>query len=255
MPYVRNDGVAIHYMTEGQGRPLVLQHGTTGSWEDWAEFGYTQGLRDSYRLVLVDARGHGASDKPHDPNAYDLALRSGDVVSVLDDLGIRQAHYFGYSLGGWIGFGLARYAPERVSSLILGGTHAYAEDMQPFRDVMPRDIHAFMASMEKIYGAALSPALRERLRSNDLEALSIMTQDRPSLAGILPSIIVPCLLFAGEADPRFEKARECARSIPNATFFSLPGRDHVGTLVSSSEVLPHVKEFLAASSEGRDVAC
>jgi pimeloyl-ACP methyl ester carboxylesterase len=246
MPYARNDGVAIHYRTEGEGAPLVLHHGTTGSGEDWAEFGYAPELRQSYRLLLVDARGHGASDKPYDPNAYDLALRAGDVVSVLDDLGIRQAHYFGYSLGGWIGFGLARYAPERFSSLILGGAHAYAEDMQPFRDNMPRDIEAFMASMEKVYGSALSPALRERLRRNDLQALSILTQDRPSLTDTLPSIAVPCLLFAGEADPRFEKARQCARSITNATFFSLPGRDHVGTLVARSEVLPHVKEFLAA---------
>ena len=235
MPYVRNDGVAIHYRTEGEGVPLVLQHGTTGSWEDWAELGYAQELRHSYRLVLIDARGHGASDKPHDPNAYDLALLAGDVVSVLDDLGIRQAHYFGASLGGWIGFGLARYAPERVSSLILGGAHAYAEDMQPFRDIMPRDLQAFMASMEKIYGSALSPALRERLQRNDLQALSIMTQDRPSLADILPSIAVPCLLFAGEADPRFEKARQCARSIANAKFFSLPGRNHAGTLTARDE--------------------
>jgi pimeloyl-ACP methyl ester carboxylesterase len=246
MPYAHNDGVAIHYRTEGEGTPLVLQHGLTQSLEDWAEFGYAQELRHTYRLILIDARGHGGSDKPHDPDAYDLALLAGDVVSVLDDLGIRQAHYFGYSLGGWIGFGLARYAPERFLSLILGGAHAYAEDMQPFRDIMPRDLQAFMASMERIYGPFLSPALRERLQQNDLQALSILPQDRPSMADILPSIAVPCLLFAGEADPRFENARQCARSIPNATFFSLPGRDHAGTFPARGEVLPHIKEFLAA---------
>jgi pimeloyl-ACP methyl ester carboxylesterase len=246
MPYANNGGIAIHYRTEGQGQPLVLQHGTTGSWQDWFELGYAQELRRNYRLILVDARGHGASDKPHDPVAYALALRAGDVVSVLDDLGIGQAHYFGYSLGGWIGFGLARYAPERLSSLILGGAHAYAEDMQPFRDHMPRDLQAFMASMEKVYGSALSPAVRERLQQNDLEALLIMTQDRPPMGDLLPLIAVPCLLFAGDTDPRFEKVQECARNIANAKFFSLPGRDHVAAFTASSQVLPHVVEFLAA---------
>jgi len=215
--------------------------------EDWAEYGYAQELRRSYRLILVDARGHGASDKPHDPDAYDLTLLASDVVSVLDDLGVDQAQYFGYSLGGWIGFGLARDAPRRFSSFILGGTHAYAEDMQPFRDILPREIQAFMASMERIYGPSLSPALRERLRRNDLEAISIMARDRPSLADILPSITVPCLLFAGEVDPRCEKARQCASRIRNATFFSLPGCDHSATFRSSSDVLPHVTEFFAAN--------
>jgi pimeloyl-ACP methyl ester carboxylesterase len=68
------------------------------------------------------------------------------------------------------------------------------------------------------------------------------------MADILPSIAVPCLLFAGEADPRFAKARQCAQNITNATFFSLPGRDHAGTFHASSEVLPRVKEFLAAAA-------
>ena len=80
---------------------------------DWRDLGYVDALKHDYKLILIDARGAGASDKPHDAAAYDPALRASDVVAVLDDLGIRHAHYFGYSLGGWVGFLLAKYAPDR----------------------------------------------------------------------------------------------------------------------------------------------
>jgi pimeloyl-ACP methyl ester carboxylesterase len=164
---------------------------------------------------------------------------------VLDDLGMPTANYFGYSLGGWIGFGMAKYAPDRLISLILGGTHPYEEDMQPFRAVMPRDVNAFMAAMEQVYGASLTPALRARLQKNDLEALRMMTQDRPSLADILPTMDVPCLLFVGEDDPRFGNVQKCAESLSDVTFFSLPGCNHVGAFTSADRVLPHVQAFLA----------
>ena len=70
---------------------------------------------------------HGESDKPHDPAAYGLAHRTADVLAVLDDLSIQKADYFGYSLGGWIGFGLVKRAPQRFSSFIFGAAHPYAE--------------------------------------------------------------------------------------------------------------------------------
>ena len=245
MPYANNNGTRIHYEVEGVGPPLLLQHGTTGSWEDWAEFGYAQPLRKEYQLILVDARGHGASDKPHDAAAYDLAARAADIVAVLDDLGIPKTHFFGYSLGGWIGFGLARYSPDRIRSLVIGGAHPYKEDMQPTRDSMPQEIEAFMASMERVYRAHLTPALLARLRQNDLQALMVMTQDRPSVAEMLPKMSTSCLLFAGEADPRLARIRECAAKLSNATLFSLPGLDHVGTFLASNLVLPHVQAFLA----------
>jgi pimeloyl-ACP methyl ester carboxylesterase len=249
MPYVKNNGTRIHYEVQGEGPPLVLQHGTTGSWEDWEEFGYAQPLRQDYRLILIDARGHGASDKPHDAAAYDHALRASDVTAVLHELGVQKAHFFGYSLGGWIGFGLARYAPDRIASMILGGAHPFEENMQPFRDAMPRDMDAFMASMERVYDGHLTPALRDRLRKNDLEALSVLTQDRLSLAAMLPTMTMPCLLFVGEADPRLSRVQECVSNLGNATFVSLPGRDHVGTFVASDLVLPHVKAFLTKAPQ------
>ena len=95
MPYATSEGLRIYYEIAGAGPPLLLHHGLTGSWRDWEEFGFLDGLQDDYQLIMLDARGHGASDKPHDPAAYGFERGVADVVAVLDDLGIDRAHYYG----------------------------------------------------------------------------------------------------------------------------------------------------------------
>src|SRR5438046_9019909 len=127
MPYANHQSTRIHYQVEGEGPPLVLQHGFTGNLKRWYSFGYVDALKADYQLILVDARGHGASDKPHDPAAYALPLRVGDVLAVLDALHLDKVDYWGYSMGGWIGFGMAKYAAKRVQSLVIGGAHPYEQ--------------------------------------------------------------------------------------------------------------------------------
>jgi pimeloyl-ACP methyl ester carboxylesterase len=244
MPYANNQGIRIHYEVEGAGPPLILHHGSFGSADDWREFGYTDVLKHDHQLILMDARGHGASDKPHDPAAYDMALRVADVTSVLDDLQIGRAHFFGYSMGGWIGFGLGQYAPERFQSLILGGAHPYAETIQPFRDGLSQGLEAFGAWTQQVFGHYMNPAISKRLLANDLVALLALSQDRADFASVLPTMQMPCLLYVGEVDPRLAPMRECLKQTPNATFFSLPGCNHIDAFARSDLVLPHVSAFL-----------
>jgi pimeloyl-ACP methyl ester carboxylesterase len=248
MPYTNNQGVRIHYQVEGEGPPLVLQPGGADSLESWYELGYVDAIQTDYQLILLDARGLGASDKPHDPNAYGLQWRVEDVIAVLDALHIPKAHFWGYSMGGWIGFGLAKYAPERFSSLILGGIHPYASSMehrrQAVRRGMEQGIEAFVASLEATYGG-LWPELKARLLALDLEAHLAMAQDRPSIEEVLPTMTMPCLLYAGDADPNYPGVTACLKHIPNATFFTLPGLDHIETFAQSNLVLPHIRKFLA----------
>jgi pimeloyl-ACP methyl ester carboxylesterase len=244
MPFVNNRGARIHYETVGSGPALVLHHATLGSGANWADLGYVDALKQDHQLILPDSRGHGESDKPHDAAAYGLAHRTSDVLAVLDDLGIRKADYFGFSLGGWIGFGLAKHAPHRFNSFILGAAHPYAEDMQPFRDYMPRSPQAFAAMVDQLFGGHVTP-MRSRFLANDLEALRTLTQDRESNAEILPSMTMPCLLFVGELDPRLPKVKQCVSELPNATFFTLPECDHIGALLRSDVVIPHIRAFLS----------
>jgi pimeloyl-ACP methyl ester carboxylesterase len=66
MPYATNQSIRIHYHVAGEGPPLVLQHGFTQSMQRWYQAGYVEALQSAYQRILIDARGHGDSAKPHD---------------------------------------------------------------------------------------------------------------------------------------------------------------------------------------------
>ena len=257
MPYANNQDIRIHYRVEGEGPPLVLQHGFSSTLQTWYDYGYVDALQQDYHLLLLDARGHGASDKPHEPEAYDLERRVGDIVAVLDQENIAQAHYLGYSMGGWIGYGVAKYAPERFQSLIIGGSIPYARSTEGQRQILRTGIEegldAFMSDMEKTFGP-LEPKLKAQILANDLKALLALTQDRPSLESVLPTMQMPCLLYVGEADSFCSGLEACAQHIPNVTFVSLPGLDHIQGMERSDLVLPHVTTFLNTVSHGVQTA-
>ena len=248
MPYVSNEGVSIHYHVEGEGPSLVLQHGTSQSVEDWYSYGYVEGLREDNRLVLIDHRGHGRSDKPHDLGAYTLQVRVGDIVAVLDDLNILRAHYFGYSMGGWLGFVLAKYAPRRLESLIIGAGHPYERSFEAQREQLRRGVGAYVAAFESEMAEPISSEIKAHLLGNDVHALRALVQDRPNLEDVLPTMKMPCLVYAGESDQIYAEVERAANELPNGTFFSLPGLVHYEGFPRSDLVLPHVRNFLAQVS-------
>ena len=121
MPFTNHNGINIYYETRGAGEPLILHHGLTFNSTLWTELGYTEILEKKFELILVDARGHGRSDKPHIMEAYHTKDMVADVVSVLDALDIASSHFFGYSMGGRVGLTSGVYAPKLFRSLIIGG--------------------------------------------------------------------------------------------------------------------------------------
>ena len=257
MPYADNEGIRIHYQTEGEGPPLVLQHWSLATMDSWHDYGYVSALKNDYRLVLLDVRGHGASDKPHRPEAYELKKRVEDIVAVLDDLSIAQADFFGYSMGGWIGFGVARYAPERFRSLIIGGQHPYAQNMDGLRQLVwygvENGAEAFVAMWEESYGP-LPPREKKRMLAYDFDALLAVAQDRESLEAVLPTMRMPCLLYAGEMDEVYPLAQKCAKQMANVTFVTLPGLDHAAAIERIDQVLPHIKKFLGTVNQRASAA-
>src|SRR5215470_13911739 len=106
MPYANSHGVRIHYQVEGAGPPLVLLHGFTDSLASWYEFGYVSALAPDYKLILLDARGHGGSDKPHEPVAYETELNVADVLAVLDTLHVPTVHFLAIP---WVGRSVSRW--------------------------------------------------------------------------------------------------------------------------------------------------
>jgi pimeloyl-ACP methyl ester carboxylesterase len=245
MPFAYNGDIPIHYQVEGQGAPLVLHHGYASSAQIWRRAGYAEALGDDYTLILVEARGHGASAKPHAVGDYALRLRVGDVVAVLDAVGVPRAHFFGYSMGGWIGFGMTKYAPKRLSSLTVGGSHPYGENCGPFREIDGEEPTAFIDALETLIGERLSSKAERLILANDLRALAAAAQPQVCNEGVPLNLPVPCLLFAGEEDRRHPLVKTAAEEIPRAIFFSLPGLGHLQAFMQTNLVLPRVKAFLS----------
>lgn len=249
MPYADNSGVRIHYQVEGEGPPLVIQHGYTDSMETWYKLGYVNALKQVARLILVNARGHGASDKPHHTAAYANDLRVGDILAVLRELNIPRTDYFGYSMGGRIGFMMARYAPDRVRSLILGG--ASGSGTSRVGDGFRMALRAGGAeAVPALWGAALPPAFTARLVTNDVAALDACRTDSLGFSDVLPTMTMPCLVYAGSADPIYPVVEATVAEMPNVSFFTLPGLGHSEGLLHSELVLPRVLEFLSSVNRG-----
>jgi pimeloyl-ACP methyl ester carboxylesterase len=247
MSYAINGSVRIHYEVEGKGPALVLHHWTFSSLDAWYELGYVDALAPERRLILIDSRGHGKSDAPHGEGAYRPEPRVADVVTVLDALEIPVAAFFGYSMGGWIGFACAKWAPERFSAFVLGGQHPYAQTMSGAREWLrvgeERGAQAFIDLWEREVGPVRSAA-RERMRAYDFTAMLAAAQDRESLETVLPEIRVPCLLFAGADDEVRGLAERAAAQIQNAKLVSLPDLNHAEVMARSDLVAPMVRGFL-----------
>jgi pimeloyl-ACP methyl ester carboxylesterase len=235
----------------------MLAHGITRSTQRWRQLGFVDALKRDNTLVLFDARGHGQSDKPHDPAAYGINMVR-DVIAVLDDLKIDRTNYFGYSMGAGVGFRAAVSYPERFSSLILGGWSPYrtqspgnapsATNVPDQVSTLRNDPEAFLRLREQQLGRPLTPDERKAELANDPDALSALLAKFRDVATLnnteLACISLPCLLYAGDLDSMYAGAKEASGHMPHAEFFSLPGLDHVQA-GASNLVLPHVREFLS----------
>jgi pimeloyl-ACP methyl ester carboxylesterase len=152
-------------------------------------------------------------------------------------------------MGGWIGFGLAKYTPQRVDRLVIGGQHPFARDQSGFRQWLREGMtggrETLISAFEKMAGP-ISDVYAARLRAADLQAWLASVEDRVGIEDMLGTMAMPCCLYAGEADPIFAQTKLASERIPNARFFSLPGLSHLQTFVESGGVLEPVTEFLDA---------
>ncbi len=258
MPYVNNQGVNIYYEVEGQGQPLMMIHGGTSDMSLWTGFGYVERLKEQYMVILMDLRGHGKSDKLYDPAQYHYQLMMSDVIAVLDELNIEKAHYWGWSMGGYIEFALAKHHPQRIHSLIIGGcVPNYEEDPEnpdppdALLEVLQRGVNggveAIVEGMRVWAGGSITPQSEARLRRMDPRAhLACYEafQASPNLGDVLPTMTMPCFVYIGEFDGA-EYAVEYVQHMPNASLLIVPGRKHADTSQAVDLFMPQALEFLA----------
>jgi len=263
MPFASNQGTMICCEVDGQGPPIMLAHGMTGEMSFWRGYGYVDKLKDRYTVILIDARGHGRSDKPHEAENYDYRLMVGDVIAVMDTLGLTKTHYWGYSMGAHTGLGMAKHFPERLSSLVIGATTADAgsDDAEPgpllkiFRRGVQEGHEAVVEDMRALFGS-ITPQYEQRLRSLDLRAMVALSEYStyriPSLESDVLQIKLPCLFYAGDRDrSAHEYGKEVVQRLPHARFYSLAGLNHSDAADAMEEIMPQVLAFLAGLEERR----
>jgi pimeloyl-ACP methyl ester carboxylesterase len=264
VPYARNaiDGRRVYFEDDGGDGAAVVLHGGlvdhVGSVRRSPLAEALRALPHEFRLVYVDHRGVGRSDKPHDAAAYAMPLRVADAVAVLDELGIERAHFVGASWGGRLGFGIGEHAPERALSLVLGGQQPYAIDPDgPLARSVTESLAAsrregslepFVLALEGSSGARVTDDLRLLWLDNDATAIhaawSAALQEGAISAG-LGTWSVRCLIHAAVGDVDFyDQARQAAAEIPNAEFVSIEELDHVGAHLRPDPVLPAVLRTL-----------
>lgn len=272
MPYAVNGKVHIYYEVEGEGPPLVLTHAISGSLEMWKRRGYVDALKNDYKLVLIDFRGHGKSDKPSESSAYAPDIfekNANDVIAVLDALNISKAHYYGFSVGARTGYQLAVYHPDRFVSFILGCFPPFEipeEVIAGYRRtgeiirLALTDIDAAVAKREEYLGRILSDeekqnivAMVERLNTDSglmaVLAMSEIDFGKSLKVEDVAAISHPCLIYCGDSDGFYDGVKKASETIPHSTWVSLPEYDHDAAFVNRDTILPHVKEFLAKVTE------
>ena len=255
MPYVQSSGARIHYRVEGAGPPIVMVHGFSDSLVDWYEADYVDALRDDYRLVMVDCRGHGLSDRPHAQEAYTMEMRVADVHAVMDELEIDTAYFWGYSMGGRIGFGVVESAPERILGMIMAGIDQHGTRPRQFENrirFLSKGIERYLEGFESRFGRMEPESKRERFLENDCLAMiasSFGIRDHVrDYSDIAEQMTMPCLFYDGDEDAFHDTARDFVETLPDARFASLPDQDHGGTFTRSDLVVPYVRDFLLQTS-------
>ena len=250
MPLVRSGDARIHYDVVGEGEAVVLLHGLFSDGQEWIRRGMVDALGAGYSYVLIDAIGHGASDKPHVRRRYELEGRAQDVVSVLDAIGVDKAHMAGYSMGGWTVSGLAEYAPQRCRSLVVGGWDPVG-GVRTFLERAHEQSGIPMTYDRLVPIVSVDPDLAANIAHGDDEAFRYayaVLHDFTSAERALAASGVPVLFYCGDRDPYFEPTRSASSRISNSIFAPVPDSDHVAVSQRVDLVAPIIRSFLTTTS-------
>jgi pimeloyl-ACP methyl ester carboxylesterase len=253
MPITEVDGRKVHYQQTGSGPDVVLIHGVTGDLSIWFLCRAMQALGESHRVTAYDLRGHGYSDAP--PTGYTSADHAGDLIGLMDHLGIGRALLVGHSFGGVIALHAAVLAPERVEALVLSDPYfpalRHLEDVsrwghwQNFRAEARRagvelsdehwyDLGKFFDQILHLEGERLLqfrrevglPALNRLLRLGGTTCGDDSKVEAGLTAELIEGVSVPALALYGEHSPFLSTAQYLVDHLPNCRSAIIPGAKH-----------------------------
>ncbi|MFX1571791.1 MAG: alpha/beta fold hydrolase [Promethearchaeota archaeon] len=262
MPFFNNEGIKIYYEVEGEGPPVIMIHGWAASLEgNWKQAKWVEVLKNDYKVILLDCRGHGKSDKPLDPTQYGAHMTD-DIVKLLDHLSIQKANFFGYSMGARLSYELLLRKQELFISAILGGFVLQFPSDEQRSEAQKRGNDMIEAIQTKNIDEIKNPAaLRVRkiisaYKDFDLQNLDALAavlkggflrqrssiQTKAQMEEALKKINVPVLTVVGSDDFPGDKTL-VAQLVPDACHFQIQGKDHIN-VVPDPKFHMIVKAFL-----------
>ncbi len=228
-----SDSVEIAFDDAGQGEPILLIHGFASNGRvNWVDTGWVKLLVEAgFRVITIDNRGHGESEKLYNPDLYSAPEMAEDARRLLDHLGIGRAHVMGYSMGARIAAFLTVNHPSRVGSAVFGGLAsrmitgvgggaeiARGLEAASLLDVADVSARAFRIFAEQTRGDL--KALAACIKSSRVR----ITED------MLATIKVPVLVVVGEKDDVAGEAGPLVAAIPGAKAVTLPNRNHMNAV-------------------------
>jgi pimeloyl-ACP methyl ester carboxylesterase len=261
-----SNGVRIHYVEQGSGKPIVLLHGSRTTHRYWIVSRVMQNLAQDYRVIAFDARGSAKSDKPHDVKAYGREMGL-DVIRLLDHLGIRKAHIVGYSMGAHVTAQLLTSHPERFITATLGaaaGLFRWDKERAAGFEQEAAETERECVSRSQIH--RLAPADAPRPDDDAIERRSARCMARPDIdrfawaarmrsfgdLAVTPAqmtaIPVPVLSIVGSLDDYLEDFAALKRLRPDMKMVVIDGATHGGQrgAIRRPEFVAAIREFLAA---------
>lgn len=259
---IRSNGTTLHCVLEGpEDAPLVmLSHGLATDLTMWD--GLAAALRDRYRVLRYDARGHGGS--PPTPGDYTLEMLGADAIGLLDALGVRRTHFVGLSMGGMVGMGLALDHPDRLLSLSVCDARAFAPP--EYRDSWTQRAAAVRErGIEAIVEPTLSRWFTPAFATRDPEGPERMKAmiRRTSVEGYagcaaalreldylrrLGELRVPTLFLGGAQDQGAPPAvmREMHAAAPGSRYAEIPDAGHIANIEQPDRFHAAIQDFLAS---------
>jgi 2-succinyl-6-hydroxy-2,4-cyclohexadiene-1-carboxylate synthase len=258
--------VSYHVEVHGQGEPLLLLHGFTGSIETWKPFLSKWKHR---QLIMVDIIGHGLTDCPDEVSRYEIETVAADLDAILQQLRIEATNVLGYSMGGRLALTFAILYPHRVKTLLLEssspGLKTNEERVARIKndEALAREIEQYgvarfiekwehiplFASQKRLPKEIQKQIRTERLRNkakglaNSLRGMG--TGRQPSWWERLPRLTIPTLLICGEWDEKFCRiAEEMAQLLPNSYISKIPSAGHAIHVEQREIFAKIVNEFI-----------
>lgn len=226
------DGTRLATYTWGDlDAPVVVTvHGFASNARDnWQLTGWVRELTSAgYRVLALDQRGHGLSQKPHQPEDYRIRTLATDVESVMDAYLVDDAFYVGYSLGARVGWEVVRDLPQRIGRAVLGGV----PDGIPLARLDLEQVRAYITDGTPVADQTTQNyiALTERVPGNELRALVALAEGMRASRTIDPdpadAPTSPILFATGSKDAIIEGSRALASAAPAGRFFEIPNRNH-----------------------------